>query len=321
MKNLALSLLALLAALVPAAGLAQSLPYPPPAVAAYINAGSGWNAWTSAAGFGALAGTPTPIALYCQASAGAAWTPCNPSGGGGSGTVTSIATTGPITGGPITTTGTIGCATCGVTGSPLSQFSSTTSAQLAGVLSDETGTGNAVFATSPTLITPALGTPSALVLTNATGLPNASVIGLGTAALVNTGTSGATVATLSGVNNTWSSINNFNAGLSATTYATNTNCTSSASPAVCASAVVGAVVIAAGATSVTVNTTKAFTASRIFVTADQSVTIPSTTCNTTAATLASPLYISARVNTTSFTISTLATISINPLCISYFIID
>lgn len=33
-------------------------------------------------------------------------------GGGGSGTVTSIATTTPITGGPITTTGTIACATC-----------------------------------------------------------------------------------------------------------------------------------------------------------------------------------------------------------------
>lgn len=34
-----------------------------------------------------------------------------------------------------------------------------------------TGTGDLVKATSPTLVTPALGTPSALVLTNATGLP------------------------------------------------------------------------------------------------------------------------------------------------------
>ena len=34
-----------------------------------------------------------------------------------------------------------------------------------------TGTGDVVRATSPTLVTPALGTPSALVLTNATGLP------------------------------------------------------------------------------------------------------------------------------------------------------
>jgi hypothetical protein len=52
---------------------------------------------------------------------------------------------------------------------PLSQFAATTSAQLAGVLSDETGTGAAVFATSPTFVTPALGTPSSGVATNLTG--------------------------------------------------------------------------------------------------------------------------------------------------------
>jgi hypothetical protein len=46
-----------------------------------------------------------------------------------------------------------------------------TSAQLLGALTDETGTGSAVFATSPTLVTPNLGTPSAAVLTLATGLP------------------------------------------------------------------------------------------------------------------------------------------------------
>jgi len=57
------------------------------------------------------------------------------------------------------------------TADPLSQFAATTSAQLAGVISDETGTGALVFANSPTLVTPALGTPSALTLTNATGLP------------------------------------------------------------------------------------------------------------------------------------------------------
>lgn len=50
----------------------------------------------------------------------------------------------------------------------LSQFSATTSAELAGVISDETGTGALVFATSPTLTTPNLGTPSAGVLTNCT---------------------------------------------------------------------------------------------------------------------------------------------------------
>ena len=56
-----------------------------------------------------------------------------------------------------------------------------TSAQLLGALSDETGTGSAVFATSPTLVTPILGTPTSATLTNATGLPiSTGVSGLGT---------------------------------------------------------------------------------------------------------------------------------------------
>jgi hypothetical protein len=43
------------------------------------------------------------------------------------------------------------------------------SANLRAAMTDETGTGSLVFATSPTLVTPALGTPSALVGTNITG--------------------------------------------------------------------------------------------------------------------------------------------------------
>jgi hypothetical protein len=45
--------------------------------------------------------------------------------------------------------------------SNLSVFAATTSAQLAGVISDETGSGALVFATSPTLTTPVLGVASA----------------------------------------------------------------------------------------------------------------------------------------------------------------
>lgn len=48
------------------------------------------------------------------------------------------------------------------------------SANLAAAVTGETGTGALVFATSPALVTPALGTPTALVLTNATGLPIAT---------------------------------------------------------------------------------------------------------------------------------------------------
>jgi hypothetical protein len=54
-----------------------------------------------------------------------------------------------------------------------------TSAQLATALTDETGTGANVFATSPTLVTPALGTPTALVGTNITGTANSLNAGLG----------------------------------------------------------------------------------------------------------------------------------------------
>jgi len=50
------------------------------------------------------------------------------------------------------------------------------SANLRSALTDETGTGSAVFATSPTLVTPVLGTPTSGTLTNCTGLPNAGLV-------------------------------------------------------------------------------------------------------------------------------------------------
>ena len=85
--------------------------------------------------------------------------------GTGGGGVSSVTGTTPIvsSGG---STPAISCATCGVTGSSLSQFASTTSAQLAGVLSDETGTSLAVFNTSPLLVTPKVTT-----ITDANGNP------------------------------------------------------------------------------------------------------------------------------------------------------
>jgi hypothetical protein len=72
------------------------------------------------------------------------------------------------------------------------------SANLAAAVTDETGSGSLVFSNSPTLVTPALGTPSSINLTNATGLPASSGIsglgtGVATALAVNVGTAGAFV--------------------------------------------------------------------------------------------------------------------------------
>ncbi len=61
------------------------------------------------------------------------------------------------------------------TSGTLSQFSSTTSAQLASIISDETGTGQAVFSTSPSLTTPALGVASATSIAAASSVSTPSV--------------------------------------------------------------------------------------------------------------------------------------------------
>lgn len=102
------------------------------------------------------------------------------------------------------------------------------------------------------------------------------------------------------------------------TVASTANCSSSASPAVCAAAPNGSVVIAAAATTVQVNTTAVTANSQIMLTPDSSLgTKLSVTCNTTYQTL----MVTGRTAGSNFTITAGAAPTTNPLCLSYQIIN
>lgn len=99
-----------------------------------------------------------------------------------------------------------------------------------------------------------------------------------------------------------------------------TNCVSSASPAVCSAAPDGNVVIAASGTSVVVNTSAVTANSQIFVQEDQSLgTRLGVTCNTGF--LAAPPVISARSAGVSFTIAISAGLAVNPVCFDYMVVN
>ncbi|HVI10243.1 MAG TPA: hypothetical protein VND65_18275 [Candidatus Binatia bacterium] len=103
-------------------------------------------------------------------------------------------------------------------------------------------------------------------------------------------------------------------------YATAQNCTSSASPAVCGSASAGAVVIAAGTTTVTIDTTEVDANSDFsLVPSDALGTRLGVTCNNTLATLFGGLAVTAINTGVSFQVTSGATPAVNPLCFTYVI--
>lgn len=146
-----------------------------------------WAGVTRASGFDTFAATPSSTNLRAlltdETGTGSAYFVGGALGTPSSGTATNI------TGLPVST---------GISGlgTGVATFLATpSSANLAAAVTNETGTGALVFATSPTLVTPALGTPSSGTLTNATGLP----IIAGTTGTLTVARGGTGVATLTGI--------------------------------------------------------------------------------------------------------------------------
>jgi len=135
----------------------------------------------------------------------------------GSTTISSGATISNVNGLTINSTTIPTSATLAKTADKLSVFAATTSAELAGVISDETGSGLLVFATSPTLTTPNIGTATGTSFNSITGLSSTTPAANGTAA-VGTGTTTARadhVHPTTGLGLTASGLNQFAATTSA----------------------------------------------------------------------------------------------------------
>jgi hypothetical protein len=150
---------------------------------------------TNAAGGAEIAVNTSDLKIYTKNSGGAIVqvgsgpsatdTLTNKSISGSANTITNVSLTTGVTGTlPVANGGT------GITsfGAGVATFLGTpSSANLAAAVTDETGTGALVFANSPTLVTPALGTPASGVVTNLTGTASININGTVGATTANTG--------------------------------------------------------------------------------------------------------------------------------------
>jgi hypothetical protein len=177
------------------------------------------------------------------------------------------------------------------------------SANLLSAMTTKTGTNNLVFSTAPTF-------DSTITVGTVGGTT-------GTATYVGT-TSGTATAGCVGATCTAFGGSGQKAAFGA--YTTGTNCSSSASPAVCTSAAAGSVALPTGTNpTLQVNTSAVTANSQIILTVDESLgTKLSVTCNTTLSTLLNPV-VTARNPATSFTFTIGAIIATNPACVSYTI--
>jgi hypothetical protein len=304
----------------------------------------------------------------------------SPAAAVGTGTVTSVATTSPITGGTITTTGTIACATCttaaaaltsnnillgggGQAMAALGSLGSTTtvlhgngagapSFAAVGLTTDVTGalpianggsgaaTQTAAFdALSPTTmrgdlivrnatnnVRLALGSNGQFLESNGTDAIWAALTPPITSATTNCVVTAASATTIQTNTNcpTTDSTGNvvIAAKVTAATVGTANNCLSSASPAVCGSAAAGSVALAAGGTTLVVNTSAVTANSQIFVQMDTSLGARlSVTCNADSTIANFVPVVTARTAATSFTITVTGAVTANPACMSYFIVN
>jgi hypothetical protein len=109
------------------------------------------------AGGGSVAGTTTFANITVSGT-------CTGCASGAVPTTRLISTTAPLGGGgDLSADRTLTCSTCATSANNLSFFSATSSAQLLALLNDETGSGLAVFNSSPTILTPIIAS-----FTNAT---------------------------------------------------------------------------------------------------------------------------------------------------------
>jgi hypothetical protein len=108
------------------------------------------------------------------------------------------------------------------------------------------------------------------------------------------------------------------ANLNVKGLSTTTNCSSSASPAVCVSAPAGSVAVAAGSNTLVVNTTAVTSNSQIFLMFDAGLgPALGVTCNAAEPALYG---VTGRTAATSFTITSSIPVT-NPACFNYFIVN